>query len=364
VSLMEEQIKPRVNLPPLLVGLHERHPEKLHYIGVSFGLTQHLYNFWRKHNFVPFYIGQIPSAITGEHTCMMLKPLDNDEIEYKGKGPGGFFEPFYQDFRHRFIRLLCSTFRSFSPALALSVLDPKISFSEQEMQVGASTESISRGKRLLLSPYDMQRLESYTKNLADYHLILDLVPSLAHLYFDEMVPTSLSYSQAAILLCMGLQNHDIDHVEAELKQLGRQQVLALFSKVVKKLHGQLHKAAAKEIESTLPRLKQISMQPHGTSVDEDLKNAAKEVTEKMNESLQSMLNPEDLQQYAIEGREADFEEALQNGDRKISKSGLISVKGGVKKREKGKKEKKERKHIKRKGNASGDTQTKKKKSRI
>ena len=27
---------------------------------------------------------------------MMLKPLDNDEIDSKGKGPGGFFEPFYQ----------------------------------------------------------------------------------------------------------------------------------------------------------------------------------------------------------------------------------------------------------------------------
>ena len=27
---------------------------------------------------------------------MMLKPLENDEIEYKGEGPGGFFEPFHQ----------------------------------------------------------------------------------------------------------------------------------------------------------------------------------------------------------------------------------------------------------------------------
>lgn len=361
VSLMEENIKPRANLPPLLVGLHERRPEKLHYIGVSFGLIQHLYNFWRKHKFVPFYIGQIPSAITGEHTCMMLKPLENDEIEYKGEGPGGFFEPFHQDFRHRFIRLLSSAFRSFSPALALSVLDPKISFSEQDIQEKASPESISRGK-IPLSPYDMQRMESYTNNLADYHLILDLVPCLAHLYFEEKIPASLSYSQAAILLCMGLQNHDIDYVEAELKQLKRQQILALFSKIMRKLYGQLHKAAAKEIESTLPRLKQISMQPHGTSVEEDLKNAAKEVTDKMNESLQIMLNPEDLQHYAIDGREADFEAALQNGDGKISKSGLISVKGGAKKRDKGKVTEK-KKQGRRELNAKGESWTKNKKSR-
>lgn len=59
-SLLEENIKPRTNLPHLLVHLRERQPEKLHYIGVSFGLTLDLFRFWRKHKFAPFYIGQIP----------------------------------------------------------------------------------------------------------------------------------------------------------------------------------------------------------------------------------------------------------------------------------------------------------------
>jgi hypothetical protein len=62
-SLLEENIKPRTNLPPLLVHLRERQPEKLHYIGVSFGLTQELFRFWRKRGFAPFYIGQIPVKI-------------------------------------------------------------------------------------------------------------------------------------------------------------------------------------------------------------------------------------------------------------------------------------------------------------
>ena len=60
VSLLEENIRPRTDLPPLLVHLHERKPEKLHYVGVSFGLTQDLFRFWRKHKFGPFYIGHIP----------------------------------------------------------------------------------------------------------------------------------------------------------------------------------------------------------------------------------------------------------------------------------------------------------------
>jgi len=223
-------------------------------------------------------------------------------------------------------------------------------------------ESIFGGKRSVLSPYDMKRLESYTNNLADYHLTLDLVPPLAYLYFEERLPASLSYSQAAILLAMGLQNHDIGYVEAQLKQLGRQQILALFSKIMKKLYGQLHRAAAKEVESALPRLQEVAMHPHIISVDEDLNNAAKEVKDKMNESLKDTLNLEQLQQYAILGREADFEEALQNGDGKISKSGLISVKAGVKEKFKGK-DKEDMKHGKRKGNNRGDMRPNKKKSR-
>lgn len=59
-SLLEEYIKPRTDLPHLLIHLRERRPEKLHYIGVSFGLTLDLFRFWRRHKFAPFYIGQIP----------------------------------------------------------------------------------------------------------------------------------------------------------------------------------------------------------------------------------------------------------------------------------------------------------------
>ena len=62
-SLLEENLKPRTNLPPLLVHVRERKPEKLHFIGVSFGLTLDLFRFWRKHRFAPFYIGQIPVKI-------------------------------------------------------------------------------------------------------------------------------------------------------------------------------------------------------------------------------------------------------------------------------------------------------------
>ena len=46
--------------------------------------------------------------------------------------------------------------------------------------------------------------------------ILDLVPTVSRLYFLERLPTSISYGQAAILLCLGLQHHQLEHVEVSV----------------------------------------------------------------------------------------------------------------------------------------------------
>lgn len=42
VSLLEEVITPRKDLPPLLLKLNERPAEHLDYLGVSYGLTPRL----------------------------------------------------------------------------------------------------------------------------------------------------------------------------------------------------------------------------------------------------------------------------------------------------------------------------------
>ncbi|KAL3697204.1 hypothetical protein R1sor_011280 [Riccia sorocarpa] len=338
VSLLEEHIKPRTDLPPLLVKLQERKPEKLHYLGVSYGITQPLFNFWQKLGFVPVYVRQTPSDITGEHTCVMLKPLENDEVEAGKSGSKSWISPFNEDFRRRFMALLGFSFRSFTPALSLSILNPKFKFDENEALEGATTEGIFGGKTPLLTPYDMKRLQSYANNLVDYHMVLDLIPTLSRLYFLERLPVSLSLAQAAILVGVGLQHQSLDVLETELK-LPANQILALFNKSIRRLHSELHKAAAKEIEAALPRIKEINMNPHEDSLDDDLQDAAREAHASMMESL---LEPEKLQQFAISGREADFDDALRKSGGKLPKSGFLSVKGtGEKSKDKKEKEKEE-----------------------
>ncbi|KAL5152610.1 RNA cytidine acetyltransferase 1 [Glycine soja] len=330
VSLLEENIKPRKELPHLLVHLRERRPEKLHYIGVSFGLTLDLFRFWRKLKFAPFYISQIPNTVTGEHSIMVLKPLNNDEIKVDGSNQWGFVSPFYQDFRQRFFRLLASNFRGMEFKLAMSILDPKINFEEQDPSKTASHKFMG-SVREYLSPHDMKRLKAYVSNFADFnlHLILDLVPILARLYFEEKLPVKLSYVQASVLLCIGLQNHNILYIEGQMK-LERQQLLSEFRRIMKLFYNYLNGLASKEIESTLPRMKEIVMEPHSVSVDDDLNNAAKQVEDGMKLKAEAPVTPELLQRYAIVEGESDLETVLQNNRGKIPIGGLISVKSSSK----------------------------------
>lgn len=107
VSLLEETIKPRKNLPPLLLKLSERKPEKLDYLGVSYGLTKPLLKFWMRAGFSPVYIGQVANNLTGEHTSIMIKPLRHEDESCT------WLKAFYSDFRRRLVNLLGFEFRAF-----------------------------------------------------------------------------------------------------------------------------------------------------------------------------------------------------------------------------------------------------------
>jgi N-acetyltransferase 10 len=84
-ALHEEVLQPKAmtDLPPLFLKLEERPAEKLHYMGVSYGLTDELLRFWQKLGFVGMYLRQTASDVTGEHTCIMLKPLHSDDVQNK-----------------------------------------------------------------------------------------------------------------------------------------------------------------------------------------------------------------------------------------------------------------------------------------
>mmetsp|Transcript_5564 Transcript_5564/g.9540 ORF Transcript_5564/g.9540 Transcript_5564/m.9540 type:complete len:151 (+) Transcript_5564:1971-2423(+) len=78
-SLKSEKLKPKKNILPILQKLSERKPAKVNYVGTSFGLTKELFQFWRKSMFVPVYLRQTANELTGEHTCLMIRPINLDD---------------------------------------------------------------------------------------------------------------------------------------------------------------------------------------------------------------------------------------------------------------------------------------------
>jgi N-acetyltransferase 10 len=71
----ENDVRPAKGLPPLLCRLNERTPERLDYLGVSYGVNVSLLKFWKKNGFVICYLRTSPNELTGDHSCIMLKNL-------------------------------------------------------------------------------------------------------------------------------------------------------------------------------------------------------------------------------------------------------------------------------------------------
>jgi N-acetyltransferase 10 len=175
----------------------------------------------------------------------MIRPLqDGNDSSWLGA--------FANDFHRRFLSLLSYRFREFPSILALTI--------EESSNVGAqldpSTETAVINKADLdglLTPFDHKRLESYANGLLDYHVVLDLMPGIAQLYFSGRLrsSTKLSGLQQAILLAVGLQRKEIDTVAAELA-LPPSQLLAIFIKIMRKISSHLGSLVTGAIAAEMP----------------------------------------------------------------------------------------------------------------
>lgn len=248
-------IRDAAKMPPLLQRLSERQPENLDYLGTSYGITPSLFKFWKRAGFVPLYLRQSQNDLTGEHSCVMLRGLNKNAEEAnrwlgafsvgeldKSSRPlfsafkcSDFWPRMRADFRKRFITLLSYKFREFGSITALSILEAasvletldsrrselarvSLTCRRPSSMLNFPTPSaalVSTDVRDLFSPFDLKRLESYGNNMLDYHVILDLLPTLAGLYFTRRLPEDVKLSgvQASILCALGLQRKSVEDIE-------------------------------------------------------------------------------------------------------------------------------------------------------
>ena len=340
-SLLDDNIKVRDirKMPPLFSKLTERRPDALDYMGVSYGLTQPLHKFWKRSQFIPVYLRQTANDLTGEHTCVMLKPLQNGEDK-------AWMGAFARDFHKRFLSLLSYQFRTFPSVTALSIdesarqgfkLDPE---HDAKALVKAELDT-------MLSPFDLKRLESYANNMLDYHVVLDLIPTLATLYFTGRLPSvKLTGVQSSILLAVGLQRKDLSDVEKELS-LPSTQLLAMFIKIMRKLSSHFAQLVAGAIEAELPQRENIGVSRADASaahddevvderfvelemdLDQELEEGGDEAMRALREKQRELIDALPLDQYEVATDAPGWQQAeaeVKRATMKGQKPSAISVK--------------------------------------
>ena len=338
-TLQSDIIKVRdINsMPPLFSRLSERRPQSLDYVGVSFGLTPPLHKFWKRGSFAPVYLRQTPNELTGEHSCVMIRTLSNSD----GTTDNAWLGAFARDFHKRFLSLLSYQFRAFPSVLALSIIESAnagakldTSFTPQPLtkpEIDAS-----------FSPFDLKRLDSYANNVLDYHVILDMIPPIAHLYFTGRLKPSVSMTgvQSSILLAIGLQRKVLEDVEKELG-LPSSQLLAMFVKIVRKVSAHFRRILEGAIEETIPQanaptedganevqLKKFA--PLQRNLDAELREGGEEVDKELKEKQRALIDALPLDKYEIETGAAGWDEAekqIKRGHAKGGDKGLtVSVK--------------------------------------
>ncbi|KAK4722977.1 hypothetical protein R3W88_013210 [Solanum pinnatisectum] len=253
-SLVEENVTRRTDCPPLLVPLREKQPERLHYLSGWFDLCLDHFCFWKKLKFVPLFIGLNPCIVTGKYSCIVLKALKNDDVEADGSNEWGFYGPFYQEFKQKLVKeMFGDTYRKMNYELAMSVLDPKINFVKEEPASPSSEflhfsadglTFLSSKEEYGLTVHAIKKLGYYSLHKIEYTLIKHVAVALAKIYFLELLPVSLSQSEASILFCYGLQGKEISEIEREMN-LKTERILDYLLEVMQRFYEYIENAKSK-----------------------------------------------------------------------------------------------------------------------
>ncbi|OQV16441.1 RNA cytidine acetyltransferase [Hypsibius exemplaris] len=311
LGLLEEKVKPRKNLPPLLYKLSERRAERIEWLGTSFGLTSELLKFWKRSGYVPVYLRQTANELTGENSCIMLKTFTRDEQT----SSSSWLREFFIDFRRRFISLLAYHFKSYAPHLALNIIQNYKTVPAEVLHSPINGTEL----QLFVTKYDLRRLDTYSRNMADYHLVTDLLPVLSRLLFmGQLGEFHLSAVQTAIMVGLGLQHKSVDDLAREIN-LPSGQLLGLYNKTIRKFVQHFTKLSEQRVESTLKKVSvngaAAMMTAPTRSLEEELQDAADDYLQS-SQGKKDVVKRLELDQYKIAAADTDLESAL--GKRKAT----------------------------------------------
>ncbi|KAL2041530.1 hypothetical protein N7G274_005912 [Stereocaulon virgatum] len=326
------------SMPPLFSRLSERRPQSLDYLGVSFGLTPPLHKFWKRASFAPVYLRQTPNELTGEHSCVMIRILSGSS----GNTDNAWLGAFARDFHKRFLSLLSYQFRAFPSILALSIIES--ANAGAKLDTSYTSPPLTKSELdAYFSPFDLKRLDSYANNMLDYHVILDMIPTISHMYFTCRLKPAVTMTgvQSSILLAIGLQRKVLEDVEKELG-LPASQLLAMFVKIVRKVSAHFRRILEGAVEESKPQASFqadedgiVEEQPTRyaalkSDLNDELREGGEEIDKELKEKQRALIDALPLDKYEVETGAAGWDEAEKQVKRAHAKGGekglTVSVK--------------------------------------
>jgi N-acetyltransferase 10 len=235
----------------------------------------------------------------------MLRSLETSSSD------GSWVAAYTKDFQKRFLSLLSYQFRTFSSITSLSIEESASAGSKLDAELAA--KPITKAELdALFTPYDLKRLDSYANNMLDYHVILDLLPPIANLYFSGRLKSDVSLTgvQRALLLAIGLQRKEFSDVEKELKDVNSSQLMAMFVKIVRKTATAFRKILEAAVEETMPEAMDVEengdaeesaaeqrFQPLAKDLQEELEEGGDEVLREERERARNLIDALPLHKY-------------------------------------------------------------------
>jgi N-acetyltransferase 10 len=286
------------------------------------------------------YIRQSTNDLTGEHSVIMLRQLQviGGQKSTTVQLDDSWLQGYVHDYRRRIISLLSYNFSSLPSSVAITLIDPDKALTSAHQSASVDEEKVSDVSRdstsraynspmltaselvsVHLSHHDLKRLELYSRNMVDHHMIIDTLPTLSTLFFQGRFPSScrLSHLQVAILLSIGLQRKSVDDIAVEVN-LPVNQVLAFFNKTVRKLSLALTTLLEKDEESKMKTSSKVvsqmenralAMSATSQTLQDEQNNDVKDFNLKQKREL--LMQNKDIAKHALKGvADGELETAL------------------------------------------------------
>ncbi len=177
----------RMGLGSRALKLLEEHAvsEKIHWIGAGFSAYPELLNFWIKNNYIPVHISPKINKKTGEHTIIVIKPLDstvNDIIKKVNA-----------NLKTRLLKEGSVTYRNLSPKTFRLIIKSGAPLSEFRME---------------LDPMKVFRLGLYLRNVLHFESASDAIEDVVRYYFAHKISV-LSETNEELLISAVLQRRRV-----------------------------------------------------------------------------------------------------------------------------------------------------------